>query len=263
MNSTPSTTGEEVIGHLAVSGPARSALDRWKSTRSEVAKHVVRHVSRVPYQTSSRQLQDVVSRTEHPLGGISKREIEGVVSIRDWNPRYAMTHVLHYALEEIGEPFAYEEFREFSARDCRARSMLWEPSQEAVADAARQYGKQRAHDAMQWRIGLSYYSFMRELVTVVGLREIGIDLRIHPLADALFRADAWAGRCVVSLYIGNAVFRDGQSGRKPQAEGLLGNSFRYVSLNLPTQHAFGSLHVPSAEALRDAAQRIRHVVERC
>lgn len=263
MNSTPSTTGEEVIGHLAVSGPARSALDRWKSERSEVAEHVVRHVSRVPYLTSSRQLQDVASRTEHPLGDISKREIEGVISIRDWNPRYAMTHVLHYALEEIGKPFAYEEFREFSAKDSRARSMLWEPSQEAVADAARQYGKQRAQHAMQWRIGLSYYSFMRELVTVVGLREIGIDLRVHPLADALFRADAWTGRCVVSLYIGNAVFRDGQSGRKPQAEDLLGNSFRYVSLNLPTQHAFGSLHVPNAGALRDAAQRIRHVVDRC
>ncbi|MGH3726508.1 MAG: hypothetical protein ACRDUS_20565 [Mycobacterium sp.] len=261
MHPIPTTTSGEVIDHFAISVEARRALDRWQDERPEVAAHVLNHVTRVPYLTESSQLRNTSIRSVHPLGNIAKREVEEVTAIRDWNPRYAMTHVLHYALERFGTPFTYQQFREFCRDDNRARAMLTKPSKEAVKASTERYGEKRASDAIRWRIGNSYYSFMRELVTVVGLREAGIDLQVHPLADALFRTDAWIGNCVVSLYIGNATFRDGRSGRKQRTEDLLGDSFRYVSLNLPTQNSFGSLHVPAPATIRDAAERIRNVTE--
>ncbi|MGZ9829494.1 hypothetical protein ACXYTP_21495 [Tsukamurella ocularis] len=246
-----------MVEHFAVTDAARRALDAWQRERPEVAAVVLSHVTVVPYLTSSTDLRAVASRTEHALGDVVKREVDRVTSIRDWNPRFAMTHVLHFALEQIGEPFTYQRFREFVRDDPQGRAMLTEPSVEAVTEAAVQHGDKLARDAMRWRIGNSYYSFLRELVTVVRLREQGLDLRVHPLADALFRADAWIGNTVVSLYIGNVAFRDGRAGRKPQPSQLLGDGFRYVAVNLPTQHTFGRVHVPSDDGIKDAAEQIR------
>ncbi len=251
------TSSNDVVESLAGSARARRALDAWQTERPEVAAIVLPHVTKVPYATTSDELRAVAASTVHALGEVKKREISGVTEIRDWNPRFAMTHVLHYALEQIRKPFTYQEFRAFAADDPTARWMLTDPSIEAVRLATERYGRERARDAMQWRIGNSYYSFLRELLTVVGIREAGLDLRVHPLADALFRTDAWIGRTVVSLYIGNAAFRDGAAGRKPQPRDLLGESFTYVSLNLPAQHTFGRLHVPDRAALANAVQQVR------
>ncbi len=60
---------------------------------------------------------------------------------------------------------------------------------------------------MRWRIGNYYYSFLREIHLLSILRETGLDLLFHPLADALFRVDAWLGDLVLSLYVGNARYR--------------------------------------------------------
>jgi len=250
------TDANEVIGHFAGSARARQALADWKRERPEVAQHVLGHVTLVPYATNSAELRRVVQTTEHALGEVKRLEIMEVTSIRDWNPQFAMTHVLHYTLEQLGKPFTYQQFRKFCRDDSLARSMLTGPSQEAVARATKQHGPRLAIDAMRWRIGNSYYSFLRELIAVVSLREAGIDLRVHPLADALFRTDAWVSNCVLSLYIGNSGFRNGPSGRKPRPKDLLGESFNYVDVNLQTQNTFGSLHVPAAKALRDAAEQI-------
>lgn len=166
-----------------------------------------------------------------------------------------MTHVLHYALEKHGRPFTYQEFRYFCESDAAGQQMLWESAMRAITEAA-EHGMALARAWMR-RIGNFYYSFMRELVVRAELRERSVDLEMHPLADALFRVDAWSGRTVVGLYIGNRAFRDGPAGRKPQTVAVLGPSFRYVAINMPRQHAFGRLHVPVTEALDDAAARIR------
>lgn len=255
-------SGNDVVEGLAVDARARRALDLWRDERPEVAAVVLPHLTRVPYATTSDELRAVAANTVHALGEVKKHEISGVTEIRDWNPRFAMTHVLHYALEQIGKPFTYQEFRAFTVDNPTARQMLTEPAIEAVRLAAVRHGRERARDAMQWRIGNSYYSFLRELVTAVGIREAGLDLKVHPLADALFRTDAWIGSTVVSLYIGNAAFRDGAAGRKPRPCDLLGDSFSYISLNLPTQHTFGRLHVPDDRALASAVKQIQAAQQR-
>ncbi len=79
------------------------------------------------------------------------------------------------------------------------------------------------------------------------------------MADALFRVDAWAGRTVLSLYIRNARFRDGRSGRKPRTVDILSGArppFRYQELRLDTQHTFGCVHLPAADQITAVARRI-------
>lgn len=251
------TTAEEVARRFCVSPRASQSLADWQADRPEVAAHVLAHVTRTPYSLTSAVLHDVARATEHALGEVQKSDADAVPSIRDWTSPFAFTHVFHYALETLAAPYTYQRFRQFCRDDARAQAMLWRPAQEAVESAAQRVDQEVARNAMRWRVGLAYYSFMRELVTVVALRERGLDLQVHPLADALFRVDAWSGSTVVALYIGNAAFRDGTAGRKPTPEGLLGDSFQYVSIRLRTQHAFGVLHLPSEGALDQAAREIR------
>jgi hypothetical protein len=112
---------------------------------------------------------------------------------------------------------------------------------------------------VRWRIGLAYYSFAREVYTIAVLRVAGLDVRSHPLADALFRVDAWTGRTVLSLYISNARFRDGALGRKPRTTSILAGAtppFRCEELRLTTRHEFGCVHLPEAGKITAIAPRL-------
>ena len=91
------------------------------------------------------------------------------------------------------------------------------------------------------------------------LTETPCVLRAHPLADALFRADAWSGRTVLSLYIGNPRFREGPRGRKPRTADILSGAeppFRVEELRLAAGHAFGRVHLPGGDQIRAVARRI-------
>ena len=92
------------------------------------------------------------------------------------------------------------------------------------------------------------------------LRAEGLDVRAHPLADALFRVDAWVDSTILCLYIRNARFRDGSRGRKPRAADILAGArppFRYAELRLATSHVFGCVHLPEAGQIRAVAQRMK------
>lgn len=115
---------------------------------------------------------------------------------------------------------------------------------------------------MRWRVGLFYYSFIRELYVISRFRELGLDVRFHPLADALYRTDTWLGNISVSLYIKNGTFRDGGSGRKPQAEKLIGRDrpdLRFVELKIPTQRRWGRVHLPGEGAVGACAEQLRQL----
>ncbi|WP_410608787.1 hypothetical protein [Amycolatopsis sp. lyj-109] len=64
-----------------------------------------------------------------------------------------------------------------------------------------------ASDALRWRFGNAYYSFLREVHTLVYLRGNGLDVRFHPLADALFRIDSWMDDAVFSIWVASENFR--------------------------------------------------------
>jgi hypothetical protein len=205
-------------------------------------------------------VESVCKRTEHALGEVKKRDVEGVAQIRDWHPAFAFTHVLQFAVEAIGHLPTYQEFRSYCHDDPVGQAALWNPAQEAIERAAGVTSREAARDAMRWRIGNAYYSLVRETFVLVTLRDAGLDVRVHPLADALFRVDLWLDDINVSLFIGNGMFRSGAAGRKERPDDILRDAtppFRFHSMQLGTQHRFGEVHLPSKAAIDDAAAALR------
>lgn len=256
------TTSKEVIATFAVTPRARGLLERWKADpgRPQVPRMVLAHITRVLYDLTPPQVEAACQASEHPLGDIRRQTAMAVQPVVDWRPDFAFTHVMHLALERLGRVPTFQDFTRFCRDDLAGRAALGDPARQ-IGEVARQHGypPQQARQAVRWRIGLAYYSFVREVYTIAVLRAAGLDVRAHCLADALFRVDAWTGRTVLSLYIRNPRFRDGPQGRKPRTADILSGArppFRYEELRLPTQHEFGRVHLPEAAQIRAVARRI-------
>jgi hypothetical protein len=259
---TVETTAHEVVAMFAVTAAARTRLRRWQAESApQVPRVVLRHTVRVLYELEPSQIEKTCQVTEHPLGDISKEVATSVRPVVDWRPDFAFTHVMHLALEELGTVPTFGEFSRYCAENPVGRAALGDPARRAAADARRQgYPPGPVAQAVRWRVGLAYYSFVREMYTIAVLRASGLDVRAHPLADALFRVDAWTARTVLSLYVRNSAFRDGARGRKPRTSNILAGArppFRYEELRLDTRHEFGCVHLPEAAQVAALARRLR------
>jgi hypothetical protein len=256
------TTSREVIATFAVTPRTRALLRQWQDDprRPQVPRTVLGHVTRVLYELSPAAIEASCRASEHPLGDIRKDVAMAVRPVVDWRPDFAFTHVMHLAMEKLGGLPAFQDFARFCAEDPVGRAALGDPARGIRKVACGQgYPPDQVVQAVRWRIGLSYYSFAREVYTIAVLREGGLDVRAHPLADALFRVDAWIGRTALSLYISNARFRDGARGRKPRTVSILAGAvppFRCEELRLSTRHEFGCVHLPAAEQIRAVAARL-------
>jgi hypothetical protein len=246
-----STTASDVIDRYAKRSELASArLQSWRAdpTKAAVVPRVESHVVSAMYDVTPDDVISVCERTEHALGEVRKADAMRVEEIRDWHPAFAFTHVFHFAVEETKRLPTYSEFRDYCRDDAFANTALWAPAQEAIDRAATSCGRQIARDAMRWRIGNAYYSFIREAFVLAVLRDSGLDAELHPLADALFRVDLWIANVNVSLFIGNNTFRSETLGRKDRPEHLLSDAsppFGFHSIQLTTQHRFGVVHLPA------------------
>ncbi len=245
----PTTAAEVIERYAGRSSLAAARLESWRldPTKSVVVPRVESHTVAALYALSSDDVISVCERTEHALGDVQKGVALQVSEIRDWHPAFAFTHVLHFAVEATGKLPTFSEFRTYCREDEAGRDTLWSPAQQAVERAAKTFGRHAARDAMRWRIGNAYYSFLREMFVLAVCRESGLNARVHPLADALFRVDLWVGEVNVSLFIGNDAFRAGSAGRKDPPERLLADArppFEFHSIQLATQYRFGVVHLP-------------------
>jgi len=257
------TNSNEVIATFALTARAQALLRQWREepARPQVARTVLAHTTHVLYQLQPSQIETACASSEHPLGDIRKEAAMAVQPVVDWRPDFAFTHVMHFALEALGSVPTFQDLIKFCSDDPAGRAFLGDPARQIREDVSRQgYPPQQVRQAVRWRIGVAYYSFVREVYTIAVLRAAGLDVRAHPLADALFRVDAWTGRTVLSLYISNARFRAGARGRKPRTAEILDGArppFRYEELELATQHTFGCVHLPGAADITAIARRIR------
>lgn len=200
------------------------------------------------YRVMTADIEAVARRREHALGNVEKENATAVRSIVDWHPDFAVEHILPRALEARGEGLACEKFRSSRRSDPVARAALWEPAAAQVQHARRCPSGEFAADAMRWRIGNSYYAFLKELYVPAALREAGIPAAYNVLADVLFRVDCWIHSTCVLLYVGNRDFREGPAGRKLSARTLLADGgFAFVDVRLPTPHTFGRVNLPARD----------------
>jgi hypothetical protein len=257
------TTADEVLELFCTSEATTKRFEDWRSDprRVEVVPAVMAHRTRVLYRLAEKDIHNVCQETEHALGDVKRSVGESVPEIVDWHPDFAFTHTFHICVERIGRVPTYQQFRNFAFDDVDGQRMLGNPSVETVrrlVDAG--CPEVRARAAMRWRVGNAYYGFLREIYTLVQLRLRGIDLRVHPLADALFRVDAWTGRRALSLRVGNKKFRQGMNeGRKTRTEDLLADlvpPLRFDTIELAAATTFGEVHLPTAVHLDHAAARL-------
>lgn len=261
------TTAGDVLNLFCASAGTRKQFEAWKADRrrEEVAPAVLAHRTRVLYRLTESDVQNVCRSTEHALGEVKRAVGESVGQIVDWHPDFAFTHTFHICVERLGAVPTYQQFREFALHDTDGQKMLGDPSKEVISRLVdRGCPEERARAAMRWRIGNAYYGFLREVYTLVQLRLRGIDLSVHPLADALFRVDGWTGRCALSLRVGNTRFRRGaNAGRKIQPEALLADlrpPLHFATIELAAATRFGQVHIPTAERLDQVADHIKGIL---
>lgn len=257
------TTSGDVLQQFCVSPRTQEIYANWESDRRrvDVAPVVMAHEAKLVYELTTADVEAVCRQTEHALGEVRRFNGERVAAIVDWHPNFAFTHMFHVCMERMQCLPTYQDFRSYAYDDELGHRMLGEPALARVWEVADQGVPERlARDAMRWRVGNAYYSFLREVYTVVQLRSMGIDLRVHPLADALFRVDAWVDDKVVSLRVGNKKFRQGDgAGRKMPPERLLADvkpAFEFDTIELSPATEFGAVHLPSPEHIAEAAARL-------
>jgi len=254
-------TFQDVVERFSRSRRAQTMLAAWRQDvrRVEVAPAVMAHRADVVQQPSSTDVEDLCRRTEHALGEVRRRDVASIESIRDWTTPFATMHVLHFVTEHSGQLPTWEEFRS-AVEEPPFRSMSRDPADVAVQQAiAEGHPPAAVRGAMRWRIGNFYYSFLREQYVQAVLRDEGHDVRQHPLADVLFRVDFWIGDTNFDLFIGNHFFRDGAEGRKLSSQVILADAvppFRVRTMQLPTEHVFGRVHLPSREVIIRAAEEL-------
>ncbi|GAA1749073.1 hypothetical protein [Streptomonospora arabica] len=263
----PVTTSEEVRDLFNVTANAKHKYDTWSTghRRADVVPHVLAHTTRVLYTLTRDDLERVrcpSGEDEHALGRVKRAQAESVADIVDWEPDFAFTHVFHHALETLGHLPTWQEFRRFCENDPVARRALWLPAQAKIAEVQDSHGTTSAvaHDAMRWRVGNAYYSSVREIHLITLLRIHGIDVRFHPLADALFRVDAWWGHTVLSIYVGNDRFRNAGRGRKEPPERILHGaapSFAFETINLAPADRYGVVHLAAEKDIQAVAERLK------
>ncbi|MGW5020890.1 hypothetical protein [Streptomyces cacaoi] len=254
-----STTAEDVLARFMVSEGAQSAYKSWcedERYKTDVVPCVLAHETRVAYQLIPDDVERACKATEkpggHALSWVKKADVDRVPAVADWNPPFAFGYLLHHMLETGGRLPEWPEVSKYVGNHPDGVRILGSAIRRVHAEHDARYGWQLVEDAIQWRLGNAYYSFLRELHVLSHLRARGLDAQVHPLADALFRVDAWCGNRVLCLYIGNNAYRNEHEGRKKEAVAVLGaQNFEFDVINLPPASTYGVVHLPSTSILEE------------
>jgi hypothetical protein len=265
----PVTTADDVISTFKVTSTTQQKYADWVDdrSRSRVVELVLNHETKHLYRLTPADVRRVCATTKHALGRVERKNAERVVKTVNWYPTFAFTHIMHYYLEQSRRLPTWQEFYKFLFATEEGKALIGDEASRHKAARLKDGVPERfARDALRWRFGNAYYSFLREVYTLVTLRSRGLDVRFHPLADALFRVDSWMGKAVISIWVANEDFRRDKGfesqGRKDRAEELLADSpspFFFVDIELDKATRWGRVHLPSSKALDDAEARLLSV----
>lgn len=234
----PSDWDEMEACFVGRGGPvAARELDLWLSRRhrcsdsQEVHDFVTRHDHGIMLRMN---VADVVSATEwngrwsgddpenrHALGDLDKRtDVMDVVE--DWAmPPWALAFLFNDLMARMGRIPTWQEVRRFISGAARHR-MLSRFARLVGWPGLSPEERERHLRALRWRVGKAYYSWLREVDLFVRLHRIhGLPVRMHMIADTVFKTDLWCGSNLVSVLVRNERYRSGDKGRKRRAEDIL------------------------------------------
>ncbi|NUT49895.1 MAG: hypothetical protein HOV94_21670 [Saccharothrix sp.] len=234
------TTAMEVRRLFNVTQETRFHFNHWYGTRKAVVAHVMAHNAVAVHRITADEVEAACRSAPRPGP-------TDVPEIRHWRPDFAFTHVAHHVVEVLGRLPGWPEFREFCEADERARAMLWTPAREVIAEVGPE-----GRAALRNRVVSDFLGFLRDVYVVAVLRGHGLDVRVHPLADTVFKVDAWVERLVLNP----------RGGRHRSEELLLRAMppFFFADLRLTESTRVGAAELPSRVQLDLAARRLRKVL---
>lgn len=248
------------------SGPnGREEYEKWikRPGYEAVVKFVREFRHEYIFSVTSKQVRAKVEQSSHALGNVQSNE--QIKFIEDFTTPFAFQHIFHSLVEEIRSVPTWREFRDWVVIG-KAKPCWYDPLREALV---RQHGseplpaeKRRAWSrAARWRLGKVYLSNIREIDMLSRLRESGLPVKYHVLADVLMRVDFWVDNIIICTYSPNEFYRSGISGRKKKAEQLFENSetaFRILHLQIEHQGA-GQVWLASQQSMDKMIAEIKRV----
>ena len=256
----------DVVDEIVIPGGkvASAKLEEWRNDH-RYAREVV------PFVTSfSQDFMFVATRAEfdtvaaiieadenqHALKGVSRAD--NIPLTKNLNSSFAFIHLFHRYVQQKRRIPTWLEWREWLRTE--AASMFAIPVSRTIRfDRMDKAQKTAVKKGLTWRLGLAYYSCMRELDVMLRLRDLyGLNVRYHVLADALYRVDFWLGTKTVCLFVSNDEMKAAQTGRKPRpGQFLTSPPFSHYEAVLETQHTYGVLHPATDKAVEKIARFLR------
>ncbi|WP_447006044.1 hypothetical protein ACRAKI_05990 [Saccharothrix isguenensis] len=236
------TTAMDVRRLFNVTQETRFHFNHWYGKRKHVVEHVMAHESDAVYRVSADEVEAACRSAPVPGPGVAE-----VPEVRRWRPDFAFTHVAHHVVEALGRLPRWPEFKQFCEADEKARAMLWTPAREVIAEVGAE-----GRAALRNRVVSDFLGFLRDVWVLAVLRGHGLDVRVHPLADTVFKVDAWVERLIVN-----------PRGGPQRSEDLLVHAvppFFFADLRVTEFTRVGAAVLPSRAQLDRAARRLRDVL---
>ena len=246
-------------------GPAVNAIyQRWLShpARKEVHTFVQKFRHDYLFDVTQEEVRDVARRTCHALGTVKREENHS--EVRDFDTPFAHQYLFHRYLESYRKVPTWQEFKEW---------MIGEGEPYYLRPFVEKFGLDLANPrrpgtddriywrALRWRLGIFYYSALRELDLFAALRERHkLPLRYHIFADVVLRSDFWCGDTVVCLYISNQFFRAADEGRKLHIDQVFragGSDLRLQEAELVAENRFGEVWFVRDAVANNLAERLK------
>jgi hypothetical protein len=252
-----------------VGSAAKAAYDEWRSdpTKADVVSYVTHFTHSYLFAIEPKEFEEVrqrmaSSRREHALEGAEKedetQDSEGLEN------SWAYVQLFYRFIEEKRCVPSWLEWRRWLATEVPA--LLVGPLKTKFDWDSRSPEQRSAlRRSLRWRIGNAYYGTMRELNVLIRLRAMGIPVKYHVLADALFAVDCWNNDNIVSVFVGNATMKDAKGGgRKRRPQDRLGNAkppfaFHDITLRIARGEGnrYGILYLADDQSIRRVAEALK------
>lgn len=255
---------EETVEEFVTHGTtfSREQFAEWESKCRLIDSGVVSFVKGFTHEhlfsVSRAEFQRVTRETVHPLGNVNPKnsiDKQAIALVANVDTPWSFMQLFHDYVETKKCVPTWQALKKWLTTDAKAR--LWEPYQEQLHWKKRDAkARHFAGRGIQWRWGNMYYSALRELDILIGLRDMEVQLKYHVLADALFAVDFWKQKRLVSVYIPHSQYKDDQEGgrkRRPEVT-FAGSSFEYGNFPIRKRKDFGVYWPVAAETLNDIAQ---------
>jgi len=247
--------------------PGKQRLDFWRRRRSSVEGwpkfeaefRAMRH--KALFRLAVDEVMSVVHGTRHSLGNL-KKECATIGGIHNFSPPVPMMYGLHLLLEQKGAVPDWDEALDFWFH--QRPELFWKPLGKIHGMEGLTYDQALCRwetDAVLWRLGTTYYSWLREIHFLAVMREkYGLDLRYHFLADSEFKADFVADKLLIELYIKNDFYKDGPGkGRKETCKKLNPPPFKVIDIPMESEMVAGKVWLVKPDFMRQTACKLEEL----